>query len=76
MYGNKNRHSIIFKSQLENLKNKYIDRFSMYHILSREKTDADIFSGRINNDKINYFLDHVINPKTIDEVFYLRSRKK
>lgn len=69
LYGNKNRNSIIFKSQLENLKNKYIDRFSMYHILSREQTDAEIFSGRINADKINYFLDHLINAKTIDEVF-------
>jgi ring-1,2-phenylacetyl-CoA epoxidase subunit PaaE len=69
LYGNKNRNSIIFKTQLENLKNKYIDRFSIYHILSREQTDAEIFSGRINADKINYFLNHIINAKTIDEVF-------
>ena len=69
LYGNKNRNSIIFKSQLENLKNKYIDRFSIYHILSREQTDAEIFSGRINSNKINYFLDHIINTKTIDEIF-------
>ena len=42
VYGNRTRNSIIFKEELEALKDKFIDRFRIYHILSREKTDAPI----------------------------------
>lgn len=51
VYGNRNRHSIIFKEELEALKNKYIDRFRIIHILSREITDAAINRGRIDQQK-------------------------
>jgi ring-1,2-phenylacetyl-CoA epoxidase subunit PaaE len=51
IYGNRNRASIIFREQLEGLKNMYIDRFRLIHILSREKTDAIINQGRIDGEK-------------------------
>jgi ring-1,2-phenylacetyl-CoA epoxidase subunit PaaE len=69
VYGNKNRGSIIFKSELEALKNKYMERFSIYHILSREQADAALLHGRINKEKISYFLDKIIDPATISEAF-------
>jgi ring-1,2-phenylacetyl-CoA epoxidase subunit PaaE len=51
VYGNRNRHSIIFKEELEALKNLYMDRFRVIYILSREKTDAAINFGRIDAEK-------------------------
>ena len=51
IYGNRNIRSIIFKEELEGLKNKYMGRFSIMHILSREKTDTPIHFGRINGEK-------------------------
>jgi ring-1,2-phenylacetyl-CoA epoxidase subunit PaaE len=69
LYGNKNRGSIIFKSELEALKNKYMERFSIYHILSREQTDADLMSGRIDITKCNYFLNKIVDPKSINAAF-------
>lgn len=36
VYGNKNRGSIIFFEELEGLKNKYMDRFNLIHVLSRK----------------------------------------
>jgi ring-1,2-phenylacetyl-CoA epoxidase subunit PaaE len=55
LYANRNRGSIIFFDELENLKNKYLTRFNFINILSREKTDADIFHGRINEEKLAAF---------------------
>ncbi len=55
MYGSKNRQSIIFFEELEQLKNRYINRFNFINILSQEVTDADIFHGRINNEKLKSF---------------------
>jgi ring-1,2-phenylacetyl-CoA epoxidase subunit PaaE len=69
IYGNKNRSSIIFKSELEALKNKYMERFSVYHILSREQADAELLHGRIDAKKSAYFLDNIIDAHNISEVF-------
>ena len=60
IYGNKDKNSIIFKSQLDALKNRYIDRLSIFHIFSREQADTDLFSGRIDRKKINFFLEHIL----------------
>lgn len=68
VYGNRNRSSIIFKEQLEALKNRYIDRLTILHVLSREKTDASINHGRINTEKCEH-LAKLIDFKNMDEIF-------
>jgi len=68
VYGNRNKNSIIFKEELEGLKDKFIDRFRIIHILSRERADAPVNSGRIDADKLST-LHKLINYKTTDEFF-------
>jgi ring-1,2-phenylacetyl-CoA epoxidase subunit PaaE len=68
VYGNRNKNSIIFKEELEGVKDKFIDRFSIIHILSRERTDAPINSGRIDLEKLNE-LNKLISYATVDEFF-------
>ncbi|TMI86292.1 MAG: phenylacetate-CoA oxygenase/reductase subunit PaaK [Bacteroidetes bacterium] len=68
VYGNRNKNSIIFKEELEGLKDKFIDRFRIIHILSRERTDAPINSGRVDLEKLNQ-LSKLINYKTVEEFF-------
>jgi len=69
LYGNQNRGSIIFKNQLEALKNKHINKLSLYHILSRERADAEILSGRIDDKKCNLIFGKLIDTEILDEVF-------
>ncbi|HVZ98014.1 MAG TPA: 1,2-phenylacetyl-CoA epoxidase subunit PaaE [Chitinophagaceae bacterium] len=68
IYGNKNSSSIIFKEQLSDLKDKYLERFSLYHILSRELTDAAINHGRIDEEKCRLF-SAIIDYNATDEFF-------
>ena len=68
VFGNKHRHSIIFKETLEALKNKYIERFRLIHVLSRERTDTTINQGRIDEHKL-IELNKLIELKNIDEFF-------
>lgn len=68
VYGNRNRAAIIFREQLEALKNRYMDRFALHHILSREKTDAAINHGRIDAAKCDQ-LQPLINLTGMDEIF-------
>jgi ring-1,2-phenylacetyl-CoA epoxidase subunit PaaE len=69
IYGNRNRASIIFREELENLKNRYIDRFQLIHVLSREKTDAALNSGRIDVPKSRELFSKLIHLRAIDDIF-------
>ncbi|EOA09975.1 oxidoreductase NAD-binding domain protein, partial [Porphyromonas gingivalis JCVI SC001] len=68
VYGNRNRHSIIFFEELEALKNKYLQRLNLMYVLSREGTDTSIHSGRIDQHKLTE-LSRLINYSTMDEIF-------
>lgn len=68
VYGNRNRSSIIFFEELEGLKNKYIDRFNLIHILSRERTDATLNFGRLDTEKLNE-LNRLVDYTSANEFF-------
>ncbi|MDZ4792772.1 MAG: 1,2-phenylacetyl-CoA epoxidase subunit PaaE [Bacteroidota bacterium] len=68
VYGNKTRSSIIFFEELEGLKNKYLQRFNLINILSRERTDATINFGRINTEKLHE-LAKLIDYTSFDDLF-------
>ncbi len=68
IYGNKNRHTIIFRDELNALKNRYVNRLVIHHIFSREKTDIEIYQGRINTQKLVQ-LSAIVDFKSMNEVF-------
>ena len=51
LYGNKTSATVMFKTELSNLKNKYMGRFKWLNILSREEQDAEVLYGRLDNRK-------------------------
>jgi len=69
VYGNRNRPGIIFREELEALKNRYIHRLSLHHILSREKMDISLHQGRIDAVKCGELCDKLIDVKGMDEIF-------
>ncbi len=69
IYGNKSRNTIIFREAIEALKNKYMQRLRIYHILSREQMDAPLFNGRITADKCAEFCGTLIDINRMDEAF-------
>lgn len=69
VYGNQNRNSIIFKEQLEALKNKYMNRLAIHFLLSREQTDAAIYSGRIDTEKLSQLSQKLIDVPGMDDIF-------
>lgn len=69
VFGNRSKNTIIFKEEIETLKDRFLDRFRIYHILSREQTDSPLNFGRIDPDKLNFLGSKVIDLKAIDEFF-------
>lgn len=70
VYGNKNTGSIIFLEEIEALKNKYLQQFQVFHVLSRESVDVPLLNGRIDANKCKEFLNKkIIETGNIDEIF-------
>lgn len=68
-YGNRNVDSIIFREQIEGLKNEYMGRLRLFHVLSREKLGSPLMSGRITAEKCELFYDKLIDPTAVDDFF-------
>ncbi len=69
-YGNKNADSILFREELEGLKNIFLNRFSINYILSREVLSSPLFYGRIDGEKCKKY-EQVFNPNTSSSLYYL-----
>lgn len=69
LYGNRHKGSIIFKEELNGLKNRYLERFSVYHMLSRERNASEHLTGRIDGEKMAFFFQHLVPATSISEVF-------
>lgn len=68
VFGNRSRASIIFFEELEAIKNKYLQRFSLINILSRERTEAELNFGKIDDAKLHE-LSRLVDYKNADECF-------
>lgn len=66
---NKNTKSIIFKEELEQLRNKYFGRFEIFYFLTREKRDIEVFNGRFTPKKIEQLSDKLLDIESTDECF-------
>ncbi len=69
VYGNRSKASIIFREALEALKDKFIDRFRIYHVLSRERSEAPVNNGRIDTEKLELLFGKLVNLAETDEFF-------
>jgi ring-1,2-phenylacetyl-CoA epoxidase subunit PaaE len=69
IYGNRHRHSILFREELEGLKNRYVERLSLLHVLSREQMDIPLNQGRIDAGKCEELCDRLIDLQSINEIF-------
>ncbi len=69
VYGNKEFRSIIFREEIEALKNKHMDRLQVIHVLSRERLEIELNNGRIDKDKCEGLCSSLIDVKTLDKAF-------
>ena len=69
VYGNRNVDSIIFSEALEDLKNQYLSRFTLYHVLSRQPQEVDLLHGRLDHARVTAFLQTLIPVDGVDAAF-------
>src|ERR1700736_155070 len=68
-YGNRTTSGMLFREALEELKDRFIDRFSVFHVISGEEQDIPILHGRLDGDKVRVLLRSLVPAATVDHVF-------
>lgn len=68
-YVNKTAKSIIFKEELEQLRNTYFGRFEIYYFLTKERRDIELFNGRFDDEKMAVLTKTFIDIPDTNEVF-------
>ncbi|TXD85396.1 2Fe-2S iron-sulfur cluster binding domain-containing protein [Subsaximicrobium wynnwilliamsii] len=68
-YVNKTAKSIIFKEELEQLRNRFFGRLEIYYFLTREKRDIYLFNGRFDDEKMDVLTKTFIDIPDTSEVF-------
>ena len=69
VYANRAISSIMFREELEDLKNTHMGRFNVIHILETDSQDIDLFTGRIDEEKCGLLFKSWITIAAIDTTF-------
>ena len=68
-YGNRTAEGMLFREELEELKDRFLQRLSLFHVLSGEEQDIPILYGRLDGDKVRVLLRSLVPAASVDHVF-------
>ena len=68
-YGSRSVDEMMFRPELEELKDRYLGRLSVFHVLSREAQDVSILNGHIDAEKVRLLLTKMLPAAAIDHAF-------
>ncbi|MCR9275982.1 MULTISPECIES: 1,2-phenylacetyl-CoA epoxidase subunit PaaE [Mameliella] len=69
VYANRGVNSIMFREELEDLKNLYMGRLNIIHVLESDAMDIDLFQGRVDAEKCDALFEHWIDVENVDTAF-------
>src|SRR5579863_5841616 len=67
-YGNRSTGSMLFHETLEELKDRFIDRLSVFYVISGEEQDIPILYGRLDGEKVRVLLRSMVPAASVDHV--------
>ena len=70
-YGNRDSNSVIFLEQLASLKDSYLDRFELYHFLSDEEGDVELFNGMLDRTACDEAIEHLVDEPTDVDAWFI-----
>jgi len=68
-YGNRSTGGMLFREALEELKDRFIERLSVFHVISGEEQDIPILHGRLDGEKVKLLLRSLVPAESVDHVF-------
>lgn len=68
-YGNRNSIGVMFLEEIAALKDRYLDRLSVFHFLEDEEEEIALFNGRLDRAKADEILSALVKPGNVDAFF-------
>lgn len=68
-YGNRSSSAVIFREALADLKDRFLERFSLIYVMSREPQDIELLNGRINRAKADALIERWLDINAIETAF-------
>ncbi|MFF2349538.1 1,2-phenylacetyl-CoA epoxidase subunit PaaE [Kitasatospora sp. NPDC058115] len=65
LYGNRRSDTVMFADELADLKDRYLGRFQLVHVLSRETRDAELLSGRLDPERVAALLAALVDTAAV-----------
>ncbi|KIN72191.1 2Fe-2S iron-sulfur cluster-binding protein [Sulfitobacter guttiformis] len=69
VYANRAVSTIMFRAELEDLKNTYMGRVNVIHVLEADAQDIDLFTGRVDSEKCAQLFSRWIDIGSVDTAF-------
>lgn len=66
LYGNRRTDTVMFADDLADLKDRYPARLELVHVLSREPREAELFTGRLDADKLSALFGSIVPVEDVD----------
>ncbi|MEJ1157439.1 1,2-phenylacetyl-CoA epoxidase subunit PaaE [Prosthecomicrobium sp. N25] len=67
--GNRTAADILYLTEIEDLKDRHLDRLTVFHVLSRESADVALLAGRIDAAKLSTIVERACPFAGIDHAF-------
>ena len=68
-YGNKGFAEVIFREELEALKNRFLNRMNLVHVFSRENIGVPLLKGRIDAARTKDLLNAFLKNQTVNGAY-------
>jgi ring-1,2-phenylacetyl-CoA epoxidase subunit PaaE len=68
-YGNRSTADVLFREALAELKDRFMGRLSVFHVLSQEEQDLAALNGRLDGNKVRLLLRSLVPASAVDHVF-------
>ncbi len=69
VYANRSVASTMFRDELQDLKDRFLSRFHVLHILEDNAQDIDLFAGRLDAEKLDGLFKGWVNIDAVDQAF-------
>ncbi|MCT1549847.1 MULTISPECIES: 1,2-phenylacetyl-CoA epoxidase subunit PaaE [Micrococcales] len=69
LYGNRSTNTVMFAEELADLKDARNQQLDLVHVLSREPREVELFSGRLDEEKLRQLLTYLVPVHDVDHVW-------
>lgn len=69
VYANRRVNTIMFREELEDLKNLHMGRLTIIHVLESDAQDIELFQGRVDAEKCKALFEHWVDVSSVDTAF-------